>query len=94
MKSPEGFEKDAIKKYLQANGYWFFSPLMAGYGASGMPDLCACKNGAFVAIEVKRPGKEPTPIQVRRINAIRAAGGIAIWGTAEKVIGELKVLFP
>jgi hypothetical protein len=42
------------------------------------------------AIEVKRPGKEPTPIQWRRLNEIEAAGGKGFWGTAEKVIREFE----
>ena len=35
---------------------------------------------------MKRPGKEPTPIQDRRIREIRTAGGYAVAGTAEVVI--------
>lgn len=101
MRTPEGYEKDDIKKYLTSIGAWFFLPLTAGYGKSGVSDIIACipititpdmvgqTIGAFVAMEVKREGKEPTAIQDRRINEVRAVYGLAVWGTAAKVIREL-----
>jgi hypothetical protein len=92
MKTPEGYEKDDIDKFLKALGperCWFFSPYMAGYGKSGVPDRCACICGAFWGIEVKRPGKDPTVIQERRMKEIRSAGGQAVAGTAEVVIQAL-----
>ena len=36
---------------------------------------------------------EPTPIQERRMAEIRAAGGLAFWGTAEKVLKEFNEYF-
>ena len=94
MRSPESFEKTAIKKHLEKIGAWHFSPYMAGMGKTGVPDIICCYRTVFIAIEVKRPGKKPTPIQERRMEEVRKAGGIAIWGTAEKVIDELKRMFP
>jgi Holliday junction resolvase len=90
MKTPEGYEKDDICKWLYASGYWFFKPAMNGFGKSGVPDIVACIEGKFVTVEVKREGKEPTPIQERRMAEIRKAGGAAFWGTAAKVIFELE----
>jgi hypothetical protein len=92
MRSPEGHEKAAIKKYLDSIGAWYFSPYMAGFGKSGVSDIVCCLDGRFIGIEVKRENKQPTAIQARLLEEISAAGGIAIWGTAEKVISELKVL--
>jgi hypothetical protein len=89
MKTPEGYEKDDIDKFLKKLGpelVWFFKPYTAGFGKSGVPDYCLCLNGTFWGIEVKRPGKEPTVIQERRIREIRSAGGRAVAGTAEIVI--------
>ena len=59
MRTPEGYEKDEIKKYLDSIGAWYFCPYMAGFGKSGVPDIVACIQGKFWAIEVKREGKEP-----------------------------------
>lgn len=49
-----------------------------GYQISGLPDICGIINGRFYAFEVKRPllGKV-TPVQEKRIEEIRAAGGVA-----------------
>ncbi len=62
----------------------------AGYGKGGVADYCLCLNGAFWSIEVKRPGKDPTAIQTRRMNEVCAAGGHAVAGTAEVVIQTLR----
>ncbi len=95
MKTPEGYEKDEIKQYLKQFGpsIWHFSPYMAGFGKSGVSDIVGCHlrhGGRMFAIEVKREGKEPTPIQNRRMAEIEAAGGKTFWGTAAKVIPEFE----
>ena len=59
------------------------------YGKSGVGDKVACICGYFWNIEVKRPGKEPTAIQTRRMDEVRKAGGQAVAGTAEVVIQAL-----
>ena len=90
MKTPESYEKADLKKYLDSIGAWHFSPLMAGFGKSGVPDIVFCYRGRFGGIEVKREGKTPTQLQYWRMDEIRGAGGSAFWGTAEKVIREIK----
>lgn len=86
MKTPEGYEKDEIKKYLDRIGAWFLLPYMAGFGKSGVPDIVACLRGVFWAIEVKREGKGPTKLQEDRRRAIVEAGGQWVAGTARVVI--------
>ena len=90
MKTPEAYEKEAICKYLDSIGAWYFKPYMAGFGKAGVPDIIACINGMFWGIEVKRPGKVATPIQERRGTEIQKAGGCWIAGHAGIVIDELK----
>ena len=90
MKSPEGFEKDDICKYLDEIGAWYFKPYMAGFGKSGVPDIIACIDGCFWGIEVKREGKEPTVIQQLRMKEIETAGGFAVAGTASVVIALIR----
>ena len=93
MKTPEWYEKRDIKAYLDQGVpiLWYFMPLMAGFGGSGVSDVIGVHRfKGFFAIEIKRPGKEPTPIQWRRMAEIEAAGGKTFWGTAEKVIGEFE----
>lgn len=91
MKTPEGFEKDDICKYLDSIGAWYFRPFMAGYGKSGVADIIACVNGHFVSIEVKRPGKPATPRQRTRMKEIEKAGGLAVAGDAIQVVTFLRV---
>ena len=42
----------------------------------GVPDIIACVKGIFVGIEVKRPGKKPTPLQRVQGKLIGEAGGV------------------
>jgi hypothetical protein len=93
MTTPEGWEKLDVDEFLRTLGEqrcWSFKPYMAGYGKSGVPDYCVCLCGAFWGLEIKRPGKEPTALQKRRMKAIKDAGGHAVAGTAEVVIAELR----
>jgi hypothetical protein len=46
------------------------------FGLTGCPDLILSVNGMFLALEVKREGKEPTDAQVRQGELIRRAGGM------------------
>ena len=90
MRTPESKEKATIAKYLKEAGAWFCRPATFGYGASGVPDIIGCWEGKFFSIEVKREGKQPTALQLKRMKEIRNVGGLAFWGTAEKVVPELQ----
>jgi hypothetical protein len=43
-----------------------------------LPRLADGRRGVFLAVEVKRPGNEPTEQQAAFLEAVRASGGIAI----------------
>lgn len=92
MTTPEGWEKKDIDAFLEKLGpdlVYVDKTFTGGYGKSGKGDYELCLNGAFWNVEVKRPGKEPTVIQIRRMNEVKRAGGHAVAGTAEVVIAEL-----
>jgi len=101
MKTPEGYEKDDIDKYLDSIGCWHFRTFTGGFGSSGKPDIVTCmptiispewvgrRMGLFAGIEVKREGKVPTVLQERRLREILQAGGLGFWGTADKVISDI-----
>lgn len=78
--TPESRVKADVKKYLAGKGIWWTMPVTGGYGASGVPDILACANGRFVAIEVKAPGRinRTTAMQKLQIAAINASGGVAV----------------
>lgn len=89
MKTPEAWEKSEIDKYLKSIGAYVAKPATFGYGASGLSDRLVCIDGCFWAIEVKREGKEPTPLQYKRMEEVRAADGMTTWGVATKVIDDI-----
>jgi hypothetical protein len=46
------------------------------YSTVGDPDLYILFAGVHIECELKRPGENPTPIQVRRLDQWRAAGAV------------------
>ena len=54
---------------------------------AGEPDVTATVPGlgTRLEVEVKRPGKKPTPLQYQRIKEINLLGGIAIWVDGEDI---------
>ncbi len=76
--TPEGKVKKQVKKILDDLGAYHFSPMMDGYGRSGVPDIIACYKGRFLAIECKAGDNKPTLLQLRNIESIKHNGGLAI----------------
>ena len=62
---------------LRKAGVYVVKVHQTGYGVAGIPDILACADGKFVALEVKDGGRKPTPAQQANILAIRQAGGRA-----------------
>jgi hypothetical protein len=56
---------------------------------AGTPDLLACVRGRFVAVELKQPGKKPTPLQMKRLRDWAAVGALAGWATTEVELDAL-----
>lgn len=46
--------------------------------SAGIPDLLACVNGHFVAIEVKAATGKPSALQQHNISKIKAAKGVGL----------------
>ena len=62
------------------------------FGPKGHADIVGILRpcGRFFAIEVKRPGKQPTPEQTFYLDAVAAAGGVA--GVASSVDGAMAII--
>jgi hypothetical protein len=94
--TPEGLVKKKVKKILDAHGVYYFPPATGGFGRSGVPDLVGCYRGRFIAIECKAGSNTPTALQLRELDCINAAGGIALWVNeetlhrVEAILGEVK----
>jgi hypothetical protein len=88
-RTPEAAEKVKVKAYLTSLWCYQFWPVPSGYGRQGV-DCYACVEGRFFAIEVKAPGQKPTPRQIRTLEEVDDAEGIAIWGTADQIISVIQ----
>lgn len=67
-----------IKRLLTENGAWFVKYFGCGFTQAGVPDILACLNGRFIAIEVKAEKGKPSALQIHHIKKIRESGGIAL----------------
>jgi Holliday junction resolvase len=76
--TPEAKVKAKITQVLREEGVYYFFPATGGFGRSGVPDIVCCVGGAFLGIECKAGKNKPTLLQVRELEAIRTAGGVAI----------------
>lgn len=89
--TPEKKVKAKVVEILKAHGAYYFFPSTFGMGRSGVPDIVCCYKGMFLAIECKANGNKTTALQDREIEAIKAAGGVAVV-VDEKTVGEVAVL--
>lgn len=95
MAQEKNFE-NKVKRFLKDNGCWYVKFFANRMTRTGVPDILACVNGHFVAIEVKAQNGKPSELQVYNIKKIREAGGVGIilypdgFEAFKKLIGELK----
>lgn len=78
MRSEKTIEND-VKRYIENQGGWWIKIQGGSNNPSvGVPDLLACINGRFVAIELKRSsGGVVSEIQKEQIRRIKNSGGVA-----------------
>lgn len=88
--TPEAKVKNACRKILDAEKVWYFMPAGGGYGRAGIPDIIACVNGHFLAIECKAADGKTTALQKREIQRIRDSGG-ASWIAYEDNVPLVRV---
>lgn len=96
MASEKAYE-NKIKKYLKSKGCYRVKYFGCSYSTSGTPDILACVNGYFLAVEVKGEGGKPGPLQLQKIREIREAGGFGYvaypsgWESLKSVIDGLLI---
>lgn len=86
--TPEAKTKKRVRAILDAAGVYHFNPFGGGYGRAGIPDVVACVNGCFLAIECKAGKGKTTALQDRELERIQAAGGttLVIYDTEEDML--------
>lgn len=57
---------------------WYFKVWSGPYSKSGIPDIIACVNGNFVALEVKAENGHASELQKRNVKLINECNGIAM----------------
>lgn len=67
-----------IMDYLKEKHYYVIKVVRANVG--GVPDILACKDGKFFAVEVKAKGKKATVTELQKyhLDLIKRTGGKAI----------------
>lgn len=71
--------ENKVKKYLKnLTKCWFTKIWGGGYQKAGIPDILACINGKFVAIELKSDVGKPSELQKRNVRLINESNGYAV----------------
>ena len=73
MQREKLYEKK-IKVYLKSIGAYFIKTHGDRFSKVGTPDIIACVNGYFVAVEVKAENGKPSDLQLYHLEQIRKAG--------------------
>jgi Holliday junction resolvase len=89
--TPESKVKKRVREVLDKLGIYHFMPPANGFGRAGIPDIIACMDGHFIAIECKAGKGQTTALQDRELNAILNAGGTT-YIARENNIDELQQL--
>lgn len=79
---------DAIIRWLRSRG----AHVIKTYGGPyrrGLPDLIGVYRGRALALEVKRPGGKPTPLQEHELSKFAAAGALAAVVTSVEDVKRL-----
>lgn len=77
MASEKTFE-NKIKLYLKSIGAYFIKTHGDRFSKVGTPDILACVNGHFVAVEVKAENGRPSDLQLYHIEQIKKSGGYGV----------------
>lgn len=78
MGKEKDFEKK-VREFLEKDcGCWVLKTWSNGVQREGVPDLLVCCNGYFLGVEVKAANGYPSELQLKNIQWIRKAYGIAI----------------
>lgn len=75
MTTPESRLKSEIKAYLKGEGIYWCMIQGGAFSKPGDPDMVACADGVFIAIEGKTYEGRLSDIQTFRKGQIEASGG-------------------
>ena len=96
MAAEKNYE-NKIKAYLKENNAYFVKFFANRMTKTGVPDILACVNGYFVAIEVKAEHGKPSELQKYNVRQINNSGGFAMilypqdWESFKKLVEHLNL---
>lgn len=74
---PEKKFENEVKKWLDAlTDTWYFKVHGNGVQSSGIPDIIACVNGDFVALEIKSEVGKLSELQKSKLKRLYEVGGL------------------
>ena len=76
--TPEAKVKAKIHAILKAHRAYAVNYIGGISANNGTPDILACMNGRFIAIEAKAGKNKPTDLQTLNLKRIDEAGGLAL----------------
>lgn len=77
-RTPEAAVKAKIHAMLKARGAYAVNYIGGISANNGTPDILACLQGRFIAIEAKAGNNKPTDLQTLNLKRIDEAGGLAM----------------
>lgn len=77
MAQEKQFEQK-IKNFLKSQNCYCVKHFGCGFSQAGVPDILACVNGHFLAIEVKAEHGRVSELQRVNIERINKCGGVAL----------------
>src|SRR5690349_19251135 len=86
--------KDIVDKVLKPLGSraWWFKVHGGPYQKAGVSDLVGVIDGVPFGLEVKLPGKYPTPLQAKILAEMQRAGAVTGWADsleeAQAILGR------
>lgn len=75
-------EKDiqnSIRNWAKSRGFLVTKNYGGPFSRVGVADLLMCYRGRYIALEIKRPPKKPTPAQMKFLEEVEEHGGYASW---------------
>jgi len=87
---PENKIKAKVREMLKKHGIFNFPVAASPYGYAGISDrLAVLPNGKLLAIEVKAPGKLPTPLQMEFLKKVGKNKGFGFVVDGDEALGAL-----
>ena len=75
--------EEALKNYAKERG--MFTSKFVSPSNSGVPDRLFVCSGRVLFLELKAPGKKPTPLQMKRMKELEASGAEVGWVDSKQV---------